>query len=189
MAALGRSVPAEKYEEFTPALRRTYAESLACTGCGQPACFIRRARNGRAACFGARPHLDGRTRNGQWKRANQLLPRRVRATPAIPGKRTEPVVFPIGAWGWTRCYAALYATLSSGIQRRLSFPNSPRTTVAMRGSSSTTRTFTRGRLVAGRRRGSTPTVGQRRRGVVRLCGRAGRQCVSGRGTSARSRLR
>lgn len=59
VTTLERSVPADEYEEYTPALRRTYAESLVCTGCGQPAYFIRRARNGRAACFGARPHIDG----------------------------------------------------------------------------------------------------------------------------------
>jgi hypothetical protein len=59
VAILGRAMPAEEYEALAPERRRDYAESLTCTGCGQPAYFIRRARNGRAACFGARPHLDG----------------------------------------------------------------------------------------------------------------------------------
>jgi hypothetical protein len=59
VAILGRAMPAEEYEVLAPERRRDYAESLTCPGCGQLAYFIRRARNGRAACFGARPHLDG----------------------------------------------------------------------------------------------------------------------------------
>jgi len=59
VGALGEAVAADVYETFTASIRRSYADSLTCTGCAQPAYFIRRARNGRAACFGARPHLDG----------------------------------------------------------------------------------------------------------------------------------
>lgn len=56
---LSRAVPASDYERFSPEERWSLAESLSCTSCAQPAYFIRRARNGRAACFGARPHLVG----------------------------------------------------------------------------------------------------------------------------------
>jgi hypothetical protein len=59
VGALGRVVLASEYEDFTPDKRWGYAESLSCTACEQPAYFIRRARNGRAACFGARPHVEG----------------------------------------------------------------------------------------------------------------------------------
>lgn len=59
VGALGYALAAGDYEDYPSAERRGYAESLLCTGCQQPAYFIRQARNGRAACFGARPHLDG----------------------------------------------------------------------------------------------------------------------------------
>jgi len=55
---LGTAVAAEDYAAYSSAERRGFADSLSCTGCQQPAYFIREARNGRAACFGARPHLD-----------------------------------------------------------------------------------------------------------------------------------
>ncbi|MBD8139870.1 hypothetical protein IFT36_04840 [Frigoribacterium sp. CFBP 13605] len=54
----GRVFSAEQFEALDPALRSHHRESLTCTGCGAPAYFIRTARNGRAACFGARPHGD-----------------------------------------------------------------------------------------------------------------------------------
>jgi hypothetical protein len=56
VGALNRTVPATVYEDYHPASRQSYADSLSCPGCGQPAYFIRTASNGRAACFGARPH-------------------------------------------------------------------------------------------------------------------------------------
>jgi hypothetical protein len=59
VGALGRAVPADEYAGYAAAARRSYAESVECTGCARPAYFIRQARNGRAACFGARPHVDG----------------------------------------------------------------------------------------------------------------------------------
>jgi len=54
----GRVFSAEQFETLDPALRSYHRGSLTCTGCGAPAYFIRAARNGRAACFGARPHGD-----------------------------------------------------------------------------------------------------------------------------------
>jgi len=54
----GRVFSAEQFEALDPALRSHHRESLTCTGCGAPAYFIRTAQNGRAACFGARPHGD-----------------------------------------------------------------------------------------------------------------------------------
>ena len=59
VGSLGKAVAADVYETYSAPERSSYADSLTCTGCAQPAYFIRRARNGRAACFGARPHLDG----------------------------------------------------------------------------------------------------------------------------------
>jgi hypothetical protein len=59
VGALGDAVAASDYEDYSSAERRGFAESLLCTGCEQPAYFIRQARNGRVACFGARPHLEG----------------------------------------------------------------------------------------------------------------------------------
>jgi len=56
VGALNRTVPASVYEDYHSASRQSYADSLSCPGCGQPAYFIRTASNGRAACFGARPH-------------------------------------------------------------------------------------------------------------------------------------
>lgn len=38
--------------------RDALRETLICTGCGADAYFIREARNGRRACFGARPHRE-----------------------------------------------------------------------------------------------------------------------------------
>jgi len=63
--SLGHSVAADVYEEYSQAERSAFAPSLLCTGCQQPAYFIRQARNGRAACFGARPHRDGCTMASQ----------------------------------------------------------------------------------------------------------------------------
>lgn len=51
----GRVFSAKQFEALDPASRSHHRESLTCTGCGAPAYFIRTARNGRAACFGARP--------------------------------------------------------------------------------------------------------------------------------------
>jgi len=59
VGALGHAVAASDYEDIPAPVRRSYAESLLCPGCDQPAYFIREARNGRAACFGARPHVEG----------------------------------------------------------------------------------------------------------------------------------
>jgi hypothetical protein len=59
VGVLGRTVPATEFEQYPAALRLEYADSLSCPSCQQPAYFIRQARTGRAACFGARPHTDG----------------------------------------------------------------------------------------------------------------------------------
>jgi len=59
VGAMGRVVLASEYEGLSSDERWSCAESLSCTACEQPAYFIRRARNGRAACFGARPHVEG----------------------------------------------------------------------------------------------------------------------------------
>ena len=56
--AAGRVFSAEQFEALDPNLRSHHRHLLTCTGCGAPAYFIRTARNGRAACFGARPHGD-----------------------------------------------------------------------------------------------------------------------------------
>jgi hypothetical protein len=81
VAILGRAMLAEEYEALAPERRRDYAESLTCTGCGQRAYFIRRARNGRAACFG-RPPAPRRLRTGvsgfRHRRATGDSGRRVR---------------------------------------------------------------------------------------------------------------
>jgi hypothetical protein len=61
ITGLSATVTAADYEQYTPELRRDYAETLACPACGQPAYFIRQSSNGRAACFGARPHTPGCT--------------------------------------------------------------------------------------------------------------------------------
>lgn len=55
---LGYVLNADDYEDLSREERASLAETLSCTACEQPAYFIRRARNGRAACFGARPHLE-----------------------------------------------------------------------------------------------------------------------------------
>lgn len=55
---LGGIVTADQYAALSSPERASYRDSLSCTSCEQPAYFIRRARNGRAACFGARPHLE-----------------------------------------------------------------------------------------------------------------------------------
>ena len=55
---IGSVVLASDYADFSAGERASYRDSLSCTSCSKPAYFIRRARNGRAACFGARPHGD-----------------------------------------------------------------------------------------------------------------------------------
>ena len=49
---------AEEFAALSLAERDAIRETLTCTACGADAYFIREARNGRRACFGARPHRD-----------------------------------------------------------------------------------------------------------------------------------
>jgi hypothetical protein len=58
VGAIGRAVQADEYGDLSSDMRLEYAATLLCTGCDRSAYFIRQARNGRAACFGARPHGD-----------------------------------------------------------------------------------------------------------------------------------
>jgi hypothetical protein len=50
---------ATDFAELPTATRLRLRELLTCTACGADAYFIREARNGRSACFGARPHEEG----------------------------------------------------------------------------------------------------------------------------------
>lgn len=52
----GRVYWADDFAALPPAERDALRDSLVCTGCGADAYFVREARNGRRACFGARPH-------------------------------------------------------------------------------------------------------------------------------------
>lgn len=54
----GRIYDAEDFAVLPSSERDALRDSLICTGCGADAYFIRQARNGRRACFGARPHHD-----------------------------------------------------------------------------------------------------------------------------------
>lgn len=49
---------AEEFAALRSGEREALRETLICTACGADAYFIREARNGRRACFGARPHRD-----------------------------------------------------------------------------------------------------------------------------------
>jgi hypothetical protein len=49
---------AEDFAALSSGERDALRETLVCTACGADAYFIREARNGRRACFGARPHRD-----------------------------------------------------------------------------------------------------------------------------------
>jgi hypothetical protein len=49
---------AEEFAALSLGERDDLRDSLICTGCGADAYFIRQARNGRRACFGARPHRE-----------------------------------------------------------------------------------------------------------------------------------
>jgi hypothetical protein len=49
---------ADQFALLNPADRQRLRELLICTGCGADTYFIREARNGRRACFGARPHAE-----------------------------------------------------------------------------------------------------------------------------------
>lgn len=53
---LGVVYDAEHFAALPAHEREGLRDSLMCTGCGADAYFIRQARNGRRACFGARPH-------------------------------------------------------------------------------------------------------------------------------------
>ncbi|MFT4221169.1 MAG: hypothetical protein QM611_11740 [Microbacterium sp.] len=54
----GRIYDAEDFAALSISERDALRDSLICTGCGADAYFIRQARNGRRACFGARPHRE-----------------------------------------------------------------------------------------------------------------------------------
>lgn len=49
---------ADTFADLRPSERDALRDSLVCTGCGADAYFVREARNGRRACFGARPHEE-----------------------------------------------------------------------------------------------------------------------------------
>ena len=60
-ALLGRGggvISADSFASLPGSRRATLREVLLCPACGAAAYFIREARNGRRACFGARPHED-----------------------------------------------------------------------------------------------------------------------------------
>lgn len=56
--ATGLIYDAEDFAALPVSERDLLRDSLICTGCGADAYFIRQARNGRRACFGARPHRE-----------------------------------------------------------------------------------------------------------------------------------
>jgi len=49
---------AEQFAELDSSQRDVLRDTLICTSCAADAYFIRQARNGRRACFGARPHRE-----------------------------------------------------------------------------------------------------------------------------------
>lgn len=49
---------ADDFAALSAGDRDALRDGLTCTGCGADAYFIREARNGRRACFGARPHWE-----------------------------------------------------------------------------------------------------------------------------------
>lgn len=49
---------ADDFAALPVSRREALRDSLVCTGCGADAYFVREARNGRRACFGARPHNE-----------------------------------------------------------------------------------------------------------------------------------
>lgn len=53
-----RNFTAEQFGALPAVSRLAYRPTLTCTGCGADAYFMKTASNGRAACFGARPHED-----------------------------------------------------------------------------------------------------------------------------------
>ena len=55
----GTIYTADAFAALPSGQRQTLRETLVCTACGADAYFIREARNGRRACFGARPHEEG----------------------------------------------------------------------------------------------------------------------------------
>ncbi|MDQ0615305.1 hypothetical protein QF046_002946 [Microbacterium sp. W4I4] len=56
--ATGAVWDAEDFAALSSGERSALRDTLVCTACGADAYFIREARNGRRACFGARPHRD-----------------------------------------------------------------------------------------------------------------------------------
>ncbi len=54
-----RTYSAAQYAALPREERDRLADGLLCPSCRADAFFIRQARNGRAACFGARPHIAG----------------------------------------------------------------------------------------------------------------------------------
>lgn len=57
----GRTYTAEQFEALTSAERQGLRAELTCPECDADAYYVRRAINGRPACFGARPHNEGCT--------------------------------------------------------------------------------------------------------------------------------
>ena len=55
----GEVFSASQFSELSVGQRGILRETLVCTACHADAYFIREARNGRSACFGARPHVEG----------------------------------------------------------------------------------------------------------------------------------
>lgn len=54
----GEIITADELQEMSYGARESIRIGLACPRCRADAYFIREARNGRRACFGARPHLE-----------------------------------------------------------------------------------------------------------------------------------
>lgn len=55
----GREIYATDFANLPAVERETWRHHLSCTGCGNPAVFRKQSRDGRAACFVGKPHVDG----------------------------------------------------------------------------------------------------------------------------------
>lgn len=55
----GRAIYAVDFANLPAVQRETWRHHLSCTECGNPAVFRKQSRDGRAACFVGKPHVDG----------------------------------------------------------------------------------------------------------------------------------
>ena len=56
LGSSGALIAADRFASLPPGVQSSYRAILLCPACGADAYYIREARNGRRACFGARPH-------------------------------------------------------------------------------------------------------------------------------------